>query len=110
MIQLEKNTVPTDEEGVVTPVNQLKQEKRECGIECEIVTPLNLPEQEEICLTPPECEDMKTEECGIATPMNQPEQEENMVDVNFCLTPLWEDTKTEECATRGRAKRKLAQL
>ncbi|KAL6175615.1 hypothetical protein ACLB2K_052254 [Fragaria x ananassa] len=93
--QLENNTVPTNEEGTS---------------ECEIVTPFNLPEQEEICLTPPDCENTKTEDCWFATPMNQPEQEEkNMDDVNFCLTTLWEDMKTGEC-TRNRSKRKLAQL
>ncbi|XP_062030676.1 uncharacterized protein LOC133746522 [Rosa rugosa] len=108
---LGKNTVPTNEEGIATPMNQLKQEKTERGIECEIATSFNLPEQEEITLTPPEFEDTKTEECGIVTPMNQPEQEEeNMVDVNFCLAPQWKDVKTEECTTRGRDMRKLPQL
>ncbi|XP_004303437.1 PREDICTED: MATH and LRR domain-containing protein PFE0570w-like [Fragaria vesca subsp. vesca] len=93
--QLENNTVPTNEEGTS---------------ECEIATTFNLPEQDEICLTPPDCENTKTEDCWFATPMNQPEQEQkNMDDVNFCLTTLWEDMKTGECA-RNRSKRKLAQL
>ncbi|KAL6136020.1 hypothetical protein ACLB2K_061322 [Fragaria x ananassa] len=91
----EKNTIPTNAEG----------------IECGIATPFNLPEQEEICLTPPECENTITEDCWSATPMNRPEQEvENMVHVNLSLTPPGGGMKTEECTTRAGSKRKLAQL
>ncbi|KAM5570413.1 hypothetical protein ABKV19_011191 [Rosa sericea] len=49
--QLKKNMVPTKEEAIATPMNQIKQEeKRVCGDimeieEMETLTPLNLPEQ-----------------------------------------------------------------
>ncbi|KAK9925829.1 hypothetical protein M0R45_023094 [Rubus argutus] len=85
--QLKKNIVPTKEQGIATPMNQLKQEeKRKCG------------------------DIMKFEQCETATPLNLPEQEENMGNVYSCLGGCME---TEEwgIATRGGAnKRKLAQL
>lgn len=86
-----KNIISTKEEGIVTPMNQLKQEEEKR-----------------------ECRDVELEECEIATPLNLPDQGENMVKVNFCLTqPECEDIETEECgsAMRGGAnKRKLPQL
>ncbi|KAK9932412.1 hypothetical protein M0R45_019651 [Rubus argutus] len=88
---MNKNIVSTKEEGIVTPMNQLKQEAEKR-----------------------ECRDVELEECEIATPLNLPDQGENMVKVNFCLTqPECEDIETEECgsAMRGGAnKRKLPQL
>lgn len=89
MIQLKKNIVPTKDEGIATSMNELKQaENGECG-------------------------DMELEECEIVTPLNLPEQEENMGNVNFCLRqPEYEDMDAKECgiATIGGAKRKLDEL